>query len=213
MSDANRTQNLNSDKRGVATVAQGAWLVGLLVAAAVLLSLGKDTARMLLRYDRDAILDAGEYWRLVTGHLVHDSFRHLALNLAGLAGLVALFPRHYSWRNWLWIGLASVVAIDVGFVWNEPHLEWYVGLSGLLHGVLTAGTIAWWRFESKALAFALTIVVIAKLAWEQLHGALPLSGDMMVIVAAHLYGAIGGALAGGAFWLAQQRWPGDERPL
>jgi rhomboid family GlyGly-CTERM serine protease len=213
MSDANRTQDLNSDKRRVATVAQGAWLVGLLVATVVLLSLGKDTARMLLRYDRIAILDAGEYWRLVTGHLVHDSFRHLALNLAAVAGLVALFPRHYSWRGWVWIGLAGIVAIDVGFVWNEPHLEWYVGLSGLLHGVLAAGTIAWWRFESKALALALTVVVIAKLAWEQLHGALPLSGDMTVIVAAHLYGAIGGALAAGALWFVQQRWPGDVRPL
>ena len=213
MSDANRTQDLNSDKRRVATIAQGAWLVGLLVATVVLLSLGKDTARMLLRYDRIAILDAGEYWRLVTGHLVHDSFRHLALNLAAVAGLVALFPRHYSWRGWVWIGLAGIVAIDVGFVWNEPHLEWYVGLSGLLHGVLAAGTIAWWRFESKALALALTVVVIAKLAWEQLHGALPLSGDMTVIVAAHLYGAIGGALAAGALWFVQQRWPGDVRPL
>lgn len=213
MSDANRTQNLNSDKRGGAAVAPGAWLVGLLVATVVLLSLGKDTARMLLRYDRVAILDAGEYWRLVTGHLVHDSVRHLALNLAGLAGVVALFPRHYAPGNWLWIALASVVAIDVGFVWNEPQLEWYVGLSGLLHGVLAAGAIAWWRFESKALALTLTVVLIVKLTWEQVQGALPLSGDMSVIVAAHLYGAIGGALAAGAIWFVQQRWPGNARPL
>jgi rhomboid family GlyGly-CTERM serine protease len=213
MSDANRTQDLNSDKRGVTTVAQGAWLVGLLVATVVLLSLGKDTARMLLRYDRIAILDAGEYWRLATGHLVHGSFRHLALNLAGLVGLVALFPRHYSLRSWLWIGLASVAAIDVGFVWNEPQLTWYVGLSGLLHGVLAAGAIAWWRFESKALAMGLTLVVIAKLTWEQVHGALPLSGDMSVVVVAHLYGAIGGSVAAGAICLARQRWPGHARPL
>lgn len=213
MSDANRTQNLNSDKRGVATIVQGAWLVGLLVATAVLLSLGKDTARMLLRYDRIAVLDAGEYWRLVTGHLVHDSFRHLALNLAAVAGLVALFPRHYALRNWLWVGAASIVAIDAGFVWNEPQLGWYVGLSGLLHGVLAAGTIAWWRFESKALALGLTLVVVAKLAWEHINGALPLSGDMTVVVAAHLYGAIGGALAGGVIWFVQQRWPGNVRPL
>jgi len=213
MSDANRTQDLNSDKRGVATAAQGAWLVGLLATMVVLLSLGKDTARTLLRYDRMAILDAGEYWRLATGHLVHGSFRHLALNLAGLAVLVSLFPRHYSVRNWLWIGAASVVAIDLGFVWNEPQLTWYVGLSGMLHGILAAGTIAWWRFESKALALGLTLVVVAKLAWEQVHGALPLSGDMTVIVASHLYGALGGMLAGGAIWFAQQRWPGNPRPL
>jgi hypothetical protein len=37
--------------------------------------------------------------------------------------------------------------------------------------------------------------VLGKLAWEQLHGALPLAGEMPVIVDAHLYGAIGGAVA------------------
>jgi rhomboid family GlyGly-CTERM serine protease len=213
MSDANRTQDLNSDKRGVATAAEGAWLVGLLATMVVLLSIGKDTVRTLLRYDRMAILDADEYWRLATGHLVHGSFRHLALNLAGLAVLVVLFPRHYSLRHWLWIGAASILAIDLGFVWNEPQLTWYVGLSGVLHGILAAGAIAWWRFESKALALALTLVVVGKLAWEQVHGALPLSGDMTVIVASHSYGALGGVLAGGVIWFARQRWPGNPRPL
>lgn len=213
MSDANRTQDLNSDKRGVTTVAQGAWLVGLLVATLVLLSLGKDTARMLFRYDRMAILDAGEYWRLLTGHLVHDSGRHLALNLAGVTCLVVLFPRHYSVGNWLLIAAASVIAIDAGLVWNEPQVAWYVGLSGVLHGVLAAGAIAWWRFESKALALGLTAVVVAKLAWDLSQGGLPLSGDMTVIVAAHLYGALGGAFVGGLIAFRRHRWPGDARPL
>ena len=78
----------------------------------------------------------------------------------------------------------------------EPQLEWYVGLSGVLHGALAAGAIGWWRHESKPLALALTAVLVGKLAWEQWQGALPLSGDMPVVVDAHLYGAIGGALAG-----------------
>ena len=46
----------------------------------------------------------------------------------------------------------------------------------------------------------LSVVLVGKLAWEQWQGALPLSGDMPVVVDAHLYGAIGGALAGA--WLA-----------
>jgi hypothetical protein len=56
------------------------------------------------------------------------------------------------------------------------------------------------------LALALSAVLVGKLAWEQWHGALPLSGDMSVVVDAHLYGAIGGALAGAAVWLHSRGW-------
>lgn len=167
---------------------------------------------MLLRYDRVAIL-AGEYWRLLTGHLVHGSLRHAAVNLAGLAVIAALFPRHYTVRAWIAIGIASVIAIDIGFVGYEPRLEWYVGLSGVLHGALAAGVIAWWRTESKPLALALTAVVVGKLAWEQWSGALPFAGNLPVIVDAHLYGAIGGTVAGGLLQGMAQRWPRIVRPL
>ena len=174
---------------------QGAWLVGLLAAVLVLLYFTGDTGRQVLRYERAAVLH-GEYWRLLTGHLVHGSGQHLLLNAVGLGLIGALFPREYSLRGWLLILASSVVIIDLGFVFLEPQLEWYVGLSGVLHGVLAAGAIGWWQHESRPLALALTLVLIGKLAWEQWHGALPLSGDMPVVVDAHLYGAIGGALAG-----------------
>jgi rhomboid family GlyGly-CTERM serine protease len=174
---------------------QGAWLVGLLVTVLVLLWFAGDATRNLLRYERTAVLQ-GEYWRLLTGHLVHGSGQHLLLNAVGLGLIAALFARVFSLRGWLLILVSSVVVIDLGFVFLEPQLQWYVGLSGVLHGALAAGAIGWWQHESRPLALALTLVLIGKLAWEQWHGALPLSGDMPVVVDAHLYGAIGGALAG-----------------
>jgi rhomboid family GlyGly-CTERM serine protease len=183
----------------------GGWLLGLLVAALVLLSLLCESgtgehARLLLRYEREAVLQ-GEYWRLLTGHLVHGSWLHLWLNCAGLGLIAALFPDHYSTRQWLLIGLLSLVTIDLGFVFWEPQLTWYVGLSGVLHGALAAGAIAWWRYETKRLALALSLIFAGKLLWEQLHGALPLSGGLAVVVDAHLYGAIGGVIAGTILWM------------
>lgn len=178
---------------------QLAWLVGLLAAVLVLLWLTGDAGRELLRYERAAVLQ-GQYWRLLTGHLVHYSGQHLLLNAVGLGLIAALFPREYPVRGWLLILASSVVTIDLGFVWLEPQVDWYVGLSGVLHGALAAGALGWWRHESKPLALGLTAVLLGKLAWEQWHGALPLSGDMPVVVDAHLYGALGGALAGA--WLA-----------
>jgi rhomboid family GlyGly-CTERM serine protease len=192
------------------------WVFGVLGGLAVLLAAGGEGARLALRYERGAIFQ-GEYWRLLTGHMVHGSSAHLLLNMVGMGLVVGLFPRHYSWRQWLLILLASAAAIDAGFVFYEPQLQWYVGLSGVLHGALAAGAIAWWRQESRPLALALTLVLAAKLAWEQWHGALPFSGDMPVVVDAHLYGALGGALAGAAVWacilLFSQDWSSRRRSL
>lgn len=178
-------------------------LLGLLILALVLLSLLGESGRLALRYEREAVLQ-GEYWRLLTGHLVHGSWQHLLMNGLGLGLVAALFDRHYSLQAWLLIALFSVVAIDLGFVLYEPQLLWYVGLSGVLHGALAAGAVAWWRHESKLLALLLSVIFVGKLAWEQWHGALPLSGDLPVVVDAHLYGAIGGVIAGSVLWLGER---------
>lgn len=191
---------------GAITRRQAIWLLGLICGGAVLLALSGDTARFALRYERGAVFE-GQYWRLVTGHLVHGTTAHLLLNMVGVGLIAALFPRDYTLRQWMIVLLASLVGIDLGFVLFEPQLQWYVGLSGVLHGALAAGAVAWWRHESRGLALALTLILAGKLAWEQWHGALPLSGDMPVIVDAHFYGAIGGLLAGLTLWGCSRRWP------
>lgn len=177
--------------------AQPVWFaVALLAIGIVALSATGETGREALRYQRDAVLDRHQYWRLLTGHLVHGSGQHVWLNLAGLGLIATLFRDTYALRHWCWIGLSSAAFIDLGLLWLMPQLHWYVGLSGVLHGWLAAGTVAWWRREDGRLAAMLSVVVLGKLAWEQWQGALPLSGDLDVIVNAHLYGALGGLLAG-----------------
>ncbi|HZF26985.1 MAG TPA: rhombosortase [Steroidobacteraceae bacterium] len=151
-----------------------------------------DAGRLLLRYQRDAIF-AGEWWRLLTGHLVHLGWAHLALNLMGLALMWALFAGDYAPRQWLIILAGSVVAIDVGFLVFNPDLAWYVGLSGVLHGVMLAGTIAHWRRREPD-AWLLALFLVAKLVYEQTLGVMPFSAKSAggpVVVDAHLYGAIG----------------------
>lgn len=169
----------------------GAWLVGLALAAMVLLWLGGAGVQAALRYERDAVLD-GEYFRLITGHLVHFDLRHLSLNVAGAALIALLFARTYALWQWIAVLAVSVLSIDLGFLIFKPQLDWYVGASGVLHGALAAGAIAWWRTESRLFAFILSAIVVGKLAHEQLQGALPLAGELPVIVDAHLYGALGG---------------------
>jgi rhomboid family GlyGly-CTERM serine protease len=165
-----------------------------------------DAGRLLLRYQRDAIV-AGEWWRLLTGHLVHLGLAHLALNLAGLLLMWTLFIVDYSPRQWLIIAIASAAAIDAGFLLFNTELDWYVGLSGVLHGVMAAGTLAHLRRREPD-AWILVVFLIGKLAYEQLIGVMPYSMKSAggpVVVDAHLYGAIGALIV--AVPLALRRKP------
>jgi rhomboid family GlyGly-CTERM serine protease len=157
-------------------------------------SLG-DEGRLLLRYER-ALVAQGQWWRLLTGHIVHLGWTHLALNLMGLALMWALFFPDYSVRGWLVILSCSLVTIDAAFFFIERDVRWYVGLSGLLHGVMAAGTIAYVRRREPG-AWVLVPFLIGKLIYEQLVGTMPYSLDSAggpVVVDAHLYGVLGAVI-------------------
>jgi rhomboid family GlyGly-CTERM serine protease len=165
-----------------------------LLAVALLLLLptvSGDGGRLLLRYDRVA-LAAGQFWRLLTAHVVHLDVRHALLNTLGLALMWALFARDYTPRQWLAIVLGAVAAIDAGLWLCDSTVVWYVGSSGVLHGVLAAGALAHLRRGERD-RWVLAGLVAVKLAYEHWVGALPLSGSDPVVVSAHLYGVIGGA--------------------
>ncbi len=160
------------------------------------LMLGGEPVAAALRYERGAVL-SGEVWRVLTAHLVHADWVHLAWNVGGLALVFALFAGEYSRRDWLLVMLASTVAIDLGFLLLEPGLAWYVGLSGVLHGLMAAGLVAWLRERRDALTIGVAAVFVGKLVWEHLRGALPFTAESLavpVIHEAHSYGAIGGVL-------------------
>jgi len=177
-------RSLNCDgRRGLA----------LLGACAVLLlpALTGEAGRALLRYERGA-LAAGQWWRLLTAHVVHLDIRHALLNSLGLALLWALFARDYSPRQWVAVVLGAMAAIDAGLWLCDSTLLWYVGSSGALHGVMAAGALAHVRRGQRD-GWVLAGLLAVKLAYEHWLGALPFSGLDTVVVSAHLYGAIGGA--------------------
>ena len=170
----------------------GALLLGVCVTL-LLIQSGGSAAQSLLRYDRDA-LAAGQWWRLLSAHVIHLSYEHALLDVAGLALMWALFARDYSWRGWLLILGLGVAGIDAGLWLLSSTTQWYVGSSGVLHGVMAAGAAAHLRARQPD-GWVLALFLVGKLVYEQSAGALPLTAGGAVIVDAHLYGAVGGALA------------------
>jgi rhomboid family GlyGly-CTERM serine protease len=169
-------------------------LVGTLI---LLLASGGDAVRELLRLEREG-LQAGQAWRLFGGHLVHLGWIHAFLNLTAFVLIVIGFWREFSAPQWLSIGLASALAIDAGFLLTDPPVEWYVGLSGVLHGLVAAGAIGLYSSGRRIAAVTVICAVSAKLAWEAIFGAMPHSVELVggpVVVEAHLFGALGGVVA------------------
>jgi rhomboid family GlyGly-CTERM serine protease len=149
------------------------------------------------RYERSAVL-AGQWYRLFTAHLVHGGIAHWMLNMAGLALILAVFPQCWTVRRLAWLIPLTAWPVAAGLLYLHPEVVWYVGFSGVLHGLFVFGA------TKKALegyrVYALALLIIwGKVVYEQLAGptvAAWASMDLPVVVAAHLFGALaGGALA------------------
>jgi rhomboid family GlyGly-CTERM serine protease len=149
-----------------------------------------DSGSALLRYDRGAIA-AGGWWRLLTAHIVHLDTHHLLLNALGLVLMWSLFASDFDGVEWCVIVFAGALGVSSGLWWLSPRVAWYVGASGVLHSVMAAGTAkhllerAWDRW-------LLVVFLTGKLAYEQFGGPEP----PLVVVDAHLYGAVCGFAAG-----------------
>lgn len=160
----------------------------------LLMAIG-DPARELFQYDREAVL-AGEIWRLLTAHLVHLGASHTALNLVALILVFWLLGREFTLGQWAWVSGFAVAMIAMGFVWLRPELQWYVGLSGVMHGWLAAGATQRLRRGHKD-GLILLSAVLLKGFYEQLAGPLPgseLASGGAVVVDAHWFGTVGGLI-------------------
>lgn len=204
---------LNARNWAGAINCDGRYGVGFLAACAILLlpQLGGSAAIHLLRYDRAAIV-TGQWWRLLTAHIAHLGPHHAVLNTLGLAFLWALFVREWRPRDWVVLILVVTAAIDGGLWFRDPQLSWYVGASGVLHGLMAAGVVAYVR-RRDPLGWIMAALLAAKLAYEQLHGPLPFAGKgVPVVVDAHLYGASAGLLAAVLLTWVRRQAPWDGAP-
>ncbi|HET6725230.1 MAG TPA: rhombosortase [Gammaproteobacteria bacterium] len=180
-----------------------AWPAWLVAAVCVVAALGGAGWHDALEYNRAAIL-GGEWWRIVTGNIVHMGTDHLLMDLAGMALLwILCAPVLAGWR-WLAATAVGMVAVGVGLLLFDPSVAWYVGISGVLETYWAAGAILLIARRYRE-GWLLLAALVAKAVWEQTMGPVPLSEATAggpVVVAAHLWGSIGGLIVGFALLLA-----------
>jgi rhomboid family GlyGly-CTERM serine protease len=187
-------------------LARWALPLGLAAAAVTLQATGGPD---LWRLERGLTL--AEPWRLVTGQLVHLGWAHLLMNLTGLAVLWALLAPAMALRHWALVTLTSGAGVNLGLLLFSPAVAWYAGLSGILHGLLVAGALAGLKRTPGTAAVLLALLVV-KLGMEQFTGEDVATARLIggaVIVDAHLYGALSGALCTALLRLAA-RAPGSR---
>ena len=92
------------------------------------------------RFNRGLVAQ-GEVWLLLSGHIVHLNWSHWLLNMAGLAIVAFFFSAHATFKQWFIVIVVSSSVISAGIWWGMPELRYYVGLSGVLHGLFLYGAL------------------------------------------------------------------------
>jgi rhomboid family GlyGly-CTERM serine protease len=151
----------------------------------------------LLNYHRSSI-DGGQWWRIITGHLLHTNFIHLAVNLIGLVLLWLLHGDYVTGRRFLWHFLFLSLGISFAIMYLSPNIQWYVGLSGVLHGFFVWGAMLDVYYKRKS-GYLLLIGIVIKLVDEQFFADQSFMSGLIeasVAIDAHLYGAVLGLVIG-----------------
>ncbi len=159
-----------------------------------------------LSWDRSAIVN-WQIWRLFSGHLVHSNLWHTLLNLSVFSAAMYLFGSCFKAWQWLLLLLVLCVLNSFSLLVFSPWLNNYVGLSGVLYGVLILGLLITFR-QSPKLNVILILLISIKIVWEQLPGFdVNYMRDQIgaaVIVDAHLYGYVSGFFIYIVIWIKRK---------
>lgn len=145
-----------------------------------------------LVFKRDNI-NQGQWWRLITGNLVHTNLPHLGMNLAGLWISAFLFAGYISVKSYIFSLLFLIIGVGLGIYFFSPALMWYAGISGALYGLFLIGAVYAILHKDYITGVPLLILIPAKIIWDMIYGGSQSSAELIgvpVATDAHLYGMI-----------------------
>lgn len=182
------------------------WLYVSISIVLLLLALFEPSSSEYLMFDRE-LISIGEVWRLFSAHFVHLSNTHMLGNLlaVGLVGYIA--GASLNNVTGVLLLLWCVLVVGIGLYFFAGHLYRYVGLSGVLHGLLVVAPFVS-PFYSRRIALCFLTVVVLKVIWEQsgFYDDMALVNTIggRVETLAHLFGLLAG-LFYLSIWLLRER--------
>lgn len=167
----------------------------ILASLIVALAISGDVTRDTLQWTRSGVKH-GEWWRLITAHVVHLNLFHAMLNAVVLILLAALFGRVFTLARHGVHAIIGILFIDAGLIWLG-NLEWYVGLSGLLHALAAASVVRLIVDRHDRVAWGVAMFGLGKIVYENTVGTMPFSGrETSVVTDVHLFGVVIGMALG-----------------
>ena len=180
-----------------------------LIVAAVALWLPfyqAESGSLLDQYDFAVALAWQEPWRLLSAHIFHLDVQHAFFNAAGLVVVSVFFARHFTVRTWINAVLVIAVLTSVG-VWLIGQPQRYVGLSGLIHGLLVMSLLLEWSKQGYARQDWFPPVVVALLVLKVMLELAGLFNSQILLsqgtTFAYVHGA--GIVAGLVAWRLHRR--------
>ncbi|RUO58422.1 rhombosortase [Idiomarina fontislapidosi] len=149
----------------------------------------------VLTYNSAALSE--RIWSLISAPLVHLDWNHWLFNMAGLALIVGIFNEQFDMRQ-LFNNYLLISVFSGGLLWLWPETVQYVGLSGVLHGLLLVCLI---NVALKQPWYAVVIVVVLGKVIAELMGFRPAHFVGPDVALIHAAGIIAGALT----WFLQRR--------
>lgn len=143
----------------------------------------------LMIWDRSTVLD-GEIWRILAGNLAHTNWPHFIMNSLALVVISYIFRDQFSARRYA-ITL-FILSVIVGIGLFGTNLQWYAGLSGVLHGLFAVESVRD-VLRGRHSSWLLLAGLAAKLGHEHFFGGSVSSAAFInaeIATEAHLIGAI-----------------------
>lgn len=150
-----------------------------------------------LLFDHEKISD-GEYWRLISGNLVHINLPHLVMNSLGTLLLLFLFKEHINNLELIIFLLLAATSIGIGLYFFSPDIQRYTGFSGILYGCFFyLASLSIYR-KNYHYGIPVVIVLCGKTIYEALRDTPKPSNqllvDIPVAIDAHIYGLFCGLM-------------------
>ena len=143
-------------------------------------------------YTRESV-EAGQWWRIFTGQLVHTNWPHYFLNIASLWLIGLLFYTTLHVKTFTISLFLLLISVGICIHLFVTPLRWYAGLSGAIYGLFVCSAYSAIKNKDYLMGSIVGIAVIGKVISDHFFGSIQDNSALIgarVVTEAHDYGVL-----------------------